>query len=419
MKGYSYMKRILKVVSVFLAVLMLASVGVFASANESEWTPPEGIRTFYAKDVSGNTPNIDGKISENEYGKPVRIEDYRAVAAATWGNSWQVGDFDETMASEYMDFYFAYDEENLYIAVYELGPEKIDDGDAFSQNDVVFRNNYRFTFGFDEWDLGKWLMFEGFTSNGSWATTRYYTRESIDNGTISVKSTDYISDFKVRKTIAKNGRLISEGDFVNANGNVNHSNSQWAMTFEFKIDKKMAAEVWNKCYGTDMETVSNVMYFSIVTNAFRMKTNNADDAVSQYFRWAGLTDITGKQADYADYGVITRDSLFDLVIFEDQGTDEETTEEATTVAEQTEELTTEAPTTEAEVTTEALVETTEAPETEAPTTSEETQAVTEAPTTEATAEEKGGCSSSIAVSGIALIATIALGGAVVCKKKED
>ena len=395
------MKKFLKVISLVLVCLTLASVSVFASGTDEEWTPPKDIKTFYAKNVSGKSPSIDGIISQNEYGAPVRVEDYRAVASATWGNSWQLGDHDETMASKYMDFYFAYDEENLYIAVYEMGPEKVDDGDAYKQNDIVYRNNYRFTFGFDEWDMGKWLMFEGFASNNHWAKTRYYTRESIDDGTLNIKTTDYISEFKVRKTIARNGKLISEGDFVNSNGNTNYTSNQWAMTFEFKINKKMAAEVWNRCYGTDMDSVSNVMYFSIVTNAFRMKKDNTDDCFSQYFRWAGLTDITGKRLEYADYGVITRDSLFDLVIFE-----EEETEESTTVLEDAQ-TTVEESTTVSEETTQALTESTEA-----------LIELTEGPTAEAADNESKGCASSITVSGMAFVASLALGGMMICKKKD-
>ena len=85
---------------------------------------------------------------------------------------------------------------------------------------------------------------------------------------------------------------------------------------------------------------------------------------------------------------------------------------------QTQEVVTQAPTTEAPTEAPTTEAPTEAPTTEAPTEAPTTEApVTEAPTTEAPVAE-GGCGSSVAVMGIALVA--ALGTcAVVVSKKED
>ena len=95
-----------------------------------------------------------------------------------------------------------------------------------------------------------------------------------------------------------------------------------------------------------------------------------------------------------------RDTIFDLIVFGDENTVIE-------LAEPFPVRETEAPTTEAPVT--------EAPATEVPTTE---APVTEAPTTEPTVEE-GGCGASVALAGIALVATLGTCTAFVAKKKED
>ncbi len=85
---------------------------------------------------------------------------------------------------------------------------------------------------------------------------------------------------------------------------------------------------------------------------------------------------------------------------------------------QTSPVVTEAPTTEAPTDAPTTDAPTEAPTTEAPTDAPTQAPVTEAPTTEAP-EDEGGCGSSVAAMGIALVAALGTCAVVVSKKKED
>ena len=305
---------------VVMAALTASAFALTPMDKGKDWVAPEGITTYYAKNVSGKTPVIDGIIHEGEYGDAVRVEEPRATEKETWGNSWQNGAYDDTLASEYFDFYFAYDEENIYIAFYELGPRFIDNGDQYRVNDVVYRNNYRLCFGFEPFDMGKWFIFEGASSNSHWTELRYYTDSSIADKKDSLKTVDLISELKIRKLNQKTGAVISEGDLVSADGNKNFLNGQWNVTLELKISRKDAAAMLNKAYGTSYDDIADVMYFGLVTDGFR-KITNTTASDEQYFKWAGLNDITGNGALYTDYGIsanTTRDSILDLVVFEEQ-----------------------------------------------------------------------------------------------------
>ncbi len=309
------MKRLVSSVLTALLLMTVFSSSVFALSpidTGKEWVAPEGIKTYYAKDVSTKTPTIDGIINEGEYGEATRIEEPRATEKETWGNSWQKGGYDETLASEYIDLYFAYDEESIYIAFYEMGAPEIDGGSK--KNSLVAKNDYRLCFGFDPWDMGKWCIFEGTSSNSNWTELRYYTNSSISDRANSLKTVDLISELKVRKNDLNTGALIADGDLTSANGNVTYLKGRWTLTIEIKIDRKDAIKVFNSCYGTSYDDIADVMYFGLVTTAHR----GAD--TPQYFKWAGQTDITGNKELYAEYGIPAnsgRDSILDLVVFEE------------------------------------------------------------------------------------------------------
>ena len=304
---------------ILLIVFMITTFSVYSSAASTpidtgkEWVAPEGIYTYYATNVSGKTPTIDGIINEDEYGKATRVEEPRATEKETWGNSWQKGSYDDTLASEYIDLYFAYDEDSIYIAFYEMGAPEIDGGSK--KNSLVSKNDYRLCFGFDPWDMGKWCIFEGASSNSNWTELRYYTNSSISDRANSLKTVDLISELKVRKNDLNTGALIAEGDLTSANGNVTYLKGRWTLTIELKINRKDAIKVFNSCYGTSYDDIADVMYFGLVTTAYR----GAD--APQYFKWAGQTDITDNQKAYVDYGIpanSTRDSILDLVVFEEK-----------------------------------------------------------------------------------------------------
>ena len=185
---------------------------------------PKGIRKYYANDVSANTPIIDGNIGENEYGKlTVRIDNPSAMVGDT--RVFMTEPADESLKSEYMDFWFAYDENNFYIAIHDPGFEKVDNGDEYTKNDIPFRYNYCFMMGFDLTDLLSDFRFAGGSTNKTWSELRYH--EFGNSNTPPIKTYDLVSECVVRKVDTDTGNDIGYGDLLSANGNPNYTDGSW------------------------------------------------------------------------------------------------------------------------------------------------------------------------------------------------
>lgn len=398
------MKKFLSIVALMLALLMVLAMTTVAAeepvATEeaSAWVAPVGIKTYYAENVEGKAPMLDGTISEGEYGKAYRLEN--PIPAASYGNSFQEEPvYDPTAVSEYIDVYFAYDEKNIYIAFYEMGmPAIVQEG---TDNVTGVRSNWIFQFGFDLNDLQAYYQMQGYATNKTWVDTEFSYFEFGKKNAPPIKGYDLVSEGVIRKTDVVTGEDVGFGDLLSSNGNVNYTKGQCSMTIEFKFEKEVVAQAMNACYFTDYDTISNAMFFGLGT----MPYGRVEGDPSQYYKWAGQTDIREKQGQYSDFGLYEGSStqfLFDLIIFGDENTVIEIADPFPVRPE------TEAPTTEP-VTEAPVVDVTEAPATEAP--------ATEAPVTEAPAE--GGCGGSVAVAGIALVATLGTCTAFVAKKKED
>jgi len=391
-----------------LALLMVAAPMVAAEEADaapvegeeaetaSAWTAPTGIKIYYAENVEGKAPLLDGTISEGEYGKAYRITD--PVPVNNYGANHQ--DLtaepiaDPTAVSEYIDFYFAYDENNVYIAIYEMGPKAIEG----NENLVPARANWYFNFGFDLNDLNAYFQMAGYATNKQWADSEFTYFEFGKKNASPIKAYDLISEAVIRKTDVAKGEDVGFGDLLSSNGNVNYKDGQCAMTMEFKFEKAVVAQALNACYFTDYDTISDGMYFSVTTNQYQRN----EGVASQYYKWTGQTDIRGIQGNYADYGLYdgsTREFLFDLIVFGDENT-------AINIADPFPVRPETEPVTEPEAT---EPEVTEAPadETEAP------AGETEAP------EVQGGCGGTVAVAGIALVAALGTCTAFVAKRKED
>ena len=429
------MKKFLAVVSLMLVALMVIAIPAVSAAEET-LDKPEGITIYYATDVSDNTPSIDGTISDGEYGPAYRIEAPKALKNSDWGSTWEEeGNYDETLASEYMDVYFAYDDEYIYFAFYELGADLVDNGDEFDTNDVPFRNNYRFQFGFELDNAQNWIQTEGYSTASHWNKLDVFA-SGTKIAQSDVTMADLVPSMITVKQDAASGSYIGFGDFF-SNGNINNPKSQWSLVVEYQFEKEAVIDAWNTFYATEYNELSNAMWVGLTTNAFRAKTDDLETTDNQYFKWLGQNDISEQTGEYEDYGISessSRDNLFDLVVFgteeddliladpfppettEAPTTEEPTTEPATeapaTEAPATEAATTDAPATETPATEEAS---TEAPATEAPTTE---APKTEAPTTEAPAEEESGCGSTIGVAGLALVAALGTCTVFVSKKRD-
>ena len=394
------MKKFLSVVSLLLVAMMMLAMPTVSAAEDNTWVKPDGVNVWYANDVSENAPSVDGIIDEGEYGK-LTVHMTEAKPTKLWGSRWQTEDADPTLKSEYMDIYFAYDEENIYFAIYEMGPAFVDNGDEAEDNDVAYRNNYIFKIGFGLNDVKKYFQFGGYMTNMHWSTLSYFEVEGGKND-LPIGTSSIISECIVRKTDVESGEDKAYGDLVSANGNPAHY-KQWAMTMEFKINKADYIQTINDVFGTSYNNLSGAMWLVVDTNAFKKAPAGGSD-LQQYYKWLGQNDISGKQDDYINYGVdegSTRDSLPDLIVFGDENT-------AIKVASpEGDPIETEAPATEAPATEAPAGDVTEAPAGDD---------VTEAPATEPT---KGGCGASVTFVGLALVATLGTCTAFVAKKKED
>ncbi len=268
------------------------------------WIAPDGITTYYATDVSNSAPRADGEIGLEEYGRKVTVKTPSLMSDFfTWGT----GSVDKIRAAEYMDYYFAYDEENIYVALREVS------------NGLMSRSNYRFEFGFDLDNVRRYFMFEGFITNGTgegtgWANLTYYD----DNNTKKIAhlaTYDLIDGSFIRKIDGETHRTLTQGDLLLQQGNGNNGNKKWEFIVEFKLSKEDIIKCMNELYGTNYTTLSDAMWISVGT-----RTYDASLSSSQVLKWIGQNDVSQYIPDGIDPNW-QHDWMFDIVVFGDEDTD--------------------------------------------------------------------------------------------------
>ena len=397
------MKKFLSLVSLLIVAMMILAMPTVSAAENNAWTKPEGVNVHYANDVSGNAPSVDGFINPGEYGaNVVKIEEARATQL--WGSQWQTDPVDPTLCSESMEVYYAYDEENIYFAIYEIGPAFVDNGDEAKDNDVVYRNNYTFKIGFDLNDVKKYFQFGGFRTNVEWANLSYFEEDGVKVD-LPIGTASIITECIVKKTDYVTNEDVAYGDLISANGNPNYTKGQWSMTMEFKISKVDFIQTINDVYGTQYNNLSNAMWMVVDANSFKKNPAGGSD-INQYFKWIGQNDISGKQDNYVDYGILegmTKDSLFDVIVFGDANT------VIKVASPEGDPVETEPPVTEPAATEPAATEDVAATEPVA----DATEPAATDPATES------GCGGAVSFAGLALVAALGTCTVFVAKKKED
>ncbi len=271
------------------------------------WATPDGINTHYAADVSANAPKVDGTIGDGEYGDRIRVN-HRAIS----GNSWVTGSYNANLASQYMDYYFAYDDEYIYVAIHEVG------------RSGMLRSNYTFNFGFDLNDVTNYFSFGGYQThirNGShWGALKYFTSGSVCAESKYLNTSDLIEDSAIKKVYSSTGKVLAMGDVLASTGNYNGNGNACDMFIEFKLSKADIAECMNKAYGTNYTTVSDAMWINVETKGY-----NTAASESQSFKWIGQNDISGIQGNYSTYDpnskLFSREWMPDVVVFGDENTD--------------------------------------------------------------------------------------------------
>lgn len=408
------MKKFLSYFSFVLAlVFCLSMLPVSAEdveATDEGFVVPEGIQVYYANDLSGkNPPIIDGVISEGEYGDmTVNIKDHHTTND---GNTILPEKADQP-CSDSFDYYFAYDDNFIYIAYVDNGGvwEEGSVIDTYSKSattdkvkNFVTRNNYFLNLGFFLDDVFSNFHF-GCSSRG-WDENRYFEMGKAQS---TIKDPYVIaSELYMTKTLKDDPtKVISKGDGKTVT-NQNSLDGTCVVTVEIKLEKKQLIQFISDYYFVDFVELPNAMYVHFTGRSYVLKDNGEQcpELVSynRYFTtpMADLADI-----DLEPYGVFageTKQLFPGLVVFGDENTKIHLGYQEGDLPE-TEPTETEAPTTEAP---------TEAPVTEAP-----TEAVaTEAPEAEAPVAEDG-CGGAVSLAGIALVAVLGTCTAFASKKKD-
>ncbi|MBR2388538.1 MAG: hypothetical protein IKB02_07220 [Clostridia bacterium] len=396
------MKRIFSAISLVLVFVLLLSVAVSANEVDSNvYTPPKGMAIIYANDLTGaSVPSIDGNISENEYGKLSKIETDPFKMAAKWPeNIYSIDEDSDRPSPGTIEYYFAYDENNVYIAFKEYGQVFDDANTAYA--DYAMRNNYGIEFGFDLLDISNYFLHVVTYGGGCWnKDLRLSEGKSSNFASLDVKPEALYSEFFVNKYAAKDAALPDDertlfafGDIISAQNT--NATEPYILEVEMRIDKQTAIELYNTLAYTNYASFPNAMYFSMGAHVYRGSTDGTP-AKEGHARYLATDKRETKLEDYLDYGILPgspQECLPYLIVLGDENT-------VITVPE--EKVETEAPDTEAE---------TLATETNAP--AEETSNSNE---TEAVVTE-GGCGSAITITGLALVATLGTCTVFISKKR--
>ena len=390
------MKKILVAIALALVLTTLMVLPAFAAENAAisveeliKWNV-NGVH--YVGKATTTPPVQDGKINEGEYSYKFRMDDPIFQATSDWKWNKAPTDPNADFSSNYTEYYASYDDEYVYIAMF-------DDQSRACGKDL----NFYIELGINADNVND-LLGPGYQGNGGQLMNRGgSTKTNFYAGSTSGKDSQYVPI---------NGKQIKIVDTVY---HVSKDDGQGAFdaVYELKFKRADILEIFNGLGKTGYAESPNVFFFTVKYNQYGNNDNIA------FYRWCGsaLSNVEklnlGTDKDFIPAVFVLAEEGDDFL---GNGDLEIPTKPAETEAPTTEAPTTEAPTTEAP-TTEAPA--TEAPATEAPATeAPATEApATEAPATEAPAE--GGCGSSVATMGIALVAVLGTCTAVVSKKKED
>ena len=401
-----------KLLSIMLVMVMLLAVAMPVAAEEGTVIEPaRDMAVYYANNLSGQTlPTIDGTINAGEYGNVTTIAEPTPMAAA-WPESGYIIDRDSTRPrAGTIEYYFAYDETSIYIAFKEYGAT-FDDGNTVLNN-YSMRSNYTFYYGFQLDDMTNYFAHSVSYGGGCWNKNFTFSDGKVSNfSSTEVAPDQFYSELFVHKYKADEAALPEDertlwvyGDVLSASNQ--NANAGYIMEVEMRLDKQQVIEIFNSVAYTEYAECPNAMYFMMGLNVYRtVAEGQTGESASGLNRFL-VNDISGyndaqKTKFYMDYGMLPGSPtqiIPSLIVFDEKDApimipaDKVETEPEETEPEETE------------------PEETEPVESEAD--------VTEAPTTEAPVAD-GGCGSSVALAGVALVAALGTCTAFVAKKKED
>ena len=453
------MKKFLTVTSLFLVAMMLFSVVPASAATVNAWEAPESIQKWYANDISANAaaPVIDGVIADGEYGDltaRMTPDDRLTMSGESTGSQDSVIDDTRTAqpASDYIDFYFAYDANFIYIAIEDMGGtweegsetyEFIQNlvGDGVNVGNFATRNNYHFNTGFLLDDCTSYISMQA--SSRGFDENKWFDQGSAQNSNadpVYGVPTAFVNEAYIKKSYVESGEVFGDapGGYKNENGGADRGNNnqfvgQYKAVIELKYSKAQLIGLLNNLYGYDFVELPNAMWFWFVGRTYAVKDVEGDGVtgsahggdVTGYNRYFA-TDIRESDVDYFDIGIPEGSSwqtVPNLIVFGDENTElswgreEGDPEYGAEGGDEGDETTEEV----VDNTTEEVEDVTTTKVNDADDDDEETtkKAETKAPETTAAVEEKGGCANSVSVAGLALVAALGTCTVFVAKKKED
>jgi len=269
--------------------------GTHKYAWEGEDELPTDVQKYYA---TNSTPAIDGVIDTDEYGTAITVTSPRLMLNSSM-NAWADTETDltrfviENLLPAYMEYYFAYDNDYIYVAVRDVSKDK--DADV----GVTIRNNYHFTLGFDPDNPDVYFSFGGYRTDGNaagWNVLKYNKK------TIDLKTYNLIDEGvfrKYEKGSTDSSSYLAYGDIGSVNGNIDQTDVAWAADIEFRISKDTLKQILKEQTGKEYSDISNSMWFSATTLGYN---NNIDTTGnSQYVRWIGQGE-----------------SFYDIVVFDEE-----------------------------------------------------------------------------------------------------
>lgn len=382
------MKKLLVAISFLLVAATLMVMPAFGAksvdVDDLKWNVGQPIHAV--EDATAKAPVIDAAIGKNEYTykytyeEPLYMTDRDNFDNANPRATKILPDDEYTeWVSDYIELYFSYDEEYIYIGVYDK---------MFYQSPKArgYDTTYYLYLGFNMNDPSKAIRL---VSNGGGNATGSSNRTVVDG-------------------VTYNHCVESKGT-----GTGNGSDSRGYVTImEHKLRKSDIVKISNATCGTDFVELPNTFYINVTMRQYNGSPADGSSryGIETFATWFGkkLTNT-----DKLTLGTKWNNVPAIVVLGAEAEAEETTTEVATTEPVTTEPVVTEPATTEPATTEPATTEPVE-------TTPVETHPVdTESDTVAETEPAKGGCGSAISAMSVALVAVIGAGALVVSKKKED
>lgn len=348
-----------------------------------------GQQTIVVGKATTTPPTVDGTVSENEYTKKVRIT-YESDGMYFEGTAVD----DKTQVAQYIDLYFSYDDEKIYMAavVQEDAYTHKDDSGSYSTltlnfgfhtdgSPITAMDRMECTLNIQDKAATKFFAGNGYYEYDG--TGAYYPNAEHASADKNTKNWGYMSAVMPDKFFAR--------DTDDNNKNIT--------VYEFSLSKTVLAQAFG------LTELGNTCYFYF--NDFATNNDAGRRTGLQAYRqvlgdeaYLALVNEYGWAASFVGHLLVLGEET-DLVIPAD--TEDNVTDEVTG-----------APTGEA----------TPTPTVE-PGTSAQTKPATTATGTTATpgtsansGSSDGGCQSAMGLSVIALLTTVSCGAAAICKKKK-